>query len=347
LREKQSSILSFAKIYVTIDLHSYRKASTGSNLAALFGKQHPAYSHETQDPHRPQMCVLTKCGRTNSGKLVCMFRRSILGTCLLIIAVGLANRASAQHSRPSDGYQIVHAYPHDPDAFTQGLVYVDGHLYESTGQNGKSSIRMVDLSTGRVLQRYDLAAKYFGEGLTSWGSDLVQLTWKSGLAFVYDRFTFAAKRTLHYEGEGWGLTHDDKRLILSDGTSALRFLDPQSFSETKRILVTDEEGHPLANINELEYIRGEIYANIWHTDQIVRISPHTGKILGRIDLSGIMNKGQLSDPEAVLNGIAYDGKGDRLFVTGKLWPQLFEIKVVHQVTGLQARRQNPNTHPPH
>jgi glutaminyl-peptide cyclotransferase len=276
-----------------------------------------------------------------------MCRRSILGISLLLAAVFLADRANAQNAGHSDGYQIVHAYPHDPDAFTQGLVYLDGHLYESTGRYGKSSIRIVDLSTGRVLQHYDLAAKYFGEGLTSWGSDLVQLTWTSGLGFVYDRSSLAWKRSFQYEGEGWGLTHDDKQLILSDGTPVLRFLNPQSFSETKRISVTDEKGHPLSNINELEYIHGEIYANVWQTDQIVRISPRTGKILGWIDLTGLMDKSQLADPGSVLNGIAYDAKGDRLFVTGKLWPKLFEIKVVHKgdpPSGAPAKRI---AHPPH
>jgi glutaminyl-peptide cyclotransferase len=276
-----------------------------------------------------------------------MFRRSILGICFLSAAVSLADRANAQHAGHRDGYQIVHAYPHDPDAFTQGLVYSDGHLYESTGRNGKSSIRMVDLATGRVLQRYDLAAKYFGEGLTSWGGDLVQLTWKAELGFVYDRSSLAWKRTFQYEGEGWGLTHDDKQLIMSDGTPVLRFLDPQSFSVTKRISVTDEKGHPLSNINELEYIRGEIYANVWQTDQIVRISPRTGKILGRIDLSGLMDRSQLADPDSVLNGIAYDAKRNRLFVTGKLWPKLFEIRVVHQGHQPSGTAESCNAHPPH
>ncbi len=257
-----------------------------------------------------------------------MARRSILGTWLLCIAIVCAHPSNAQHADQSDGYRIIHVYPHDPDAFTQGLVYVDGHLYESTGRNGKSSIRMIELETGHVLQRYDLADKYFGEGLTSWGSDLVQLTWKSNIGFVYDRFSFAEKRIFHYKGEGWGLTHDDKQLILSDGTPILRFLDPQSLVETKRLRVTDEDGRPLSNINELEYIRGEIYANIWGTAQIVRISPRTGKILGRIDLGGLMDKSQITDPDAVLNGIAYDPKQDRVFVTGKLWPKLFEIRVI-------------------
>jgi glutamine cyclotransferase len=276
-----------------------------------------------------------------------MCRRIVLGIFLLFAAVSLVDRANAQQSDHSDGYQIVHAYPHDPDAYTQGLVYVDGHLYESTGRYGKSSIRIVDLSTGRVLQRHDIAAKYFGEGLTSWGNDLVQLTWKAELGFVYSRSSLAWKHTFHYEGEGWGLTHDDKQLILSDGTPLLRFLNPQSFSETKRISVTDEKGHPVFNINELEYIRGEIYANVWQTDRIIRISPRTGKVLGWIDLSGLMDKRQLADPDAVLNGIAYDAKGDRLFVTGKLWPKLFEIRVVqqgHQPSGTAAKS---NAHPPH
>jgi glutamine cyclotransferase len=259
-----------------------------------------------------------------------MLNGRILEICLLSAAICFSVRANAQRAVHVDGYQIVHVYPHDSDSFTQGLVYADGHLYESTGRNGKSSLRMVDLITGRVLQHYDLASKYFGEGLTSWGGDLVQLTWTTELGFVYDRFSFTTKRTFHFKGEGWGLTHDDRQFIVSDGTSVLRFIDRQSFSETKRISVTDEAGHPLSNINELEYIHGEIYANIWHTDQIIRISPRTGKVLGRIDLSGLIDKSQLADSEAVLNGIAYDAKTNRIFVTGKLWPKLFEIKVVPQ-----------------
>ena len=188
---------------------------------------------------------------------------------------------------------------------------------------------MVDLSSGRVLQKYDLPAEYFGEGLTDWGSNLIQLTWKSHTGFVYDRFSFSLLRTFQYDGEGWGLTHDRTRLIMSDGTSYLRFLDPKSFRETGRIHVTDEAGQAIDNLNELEFIHGEIYANIWHSDMIVRISPRTGKVLGRIDLSGIINKRERADDGAVLNGIAYDAAGDRLFVTGKLWPKLFEIKVTN------------------
>lgn len=252
-----------------------------------------------------------------------MFRRKFLFAFLLCALAAIA----MPPLRPDDTYQIVHIYPHDPKAFTQGLLYVDGRLYESTGLNGRSSLRMVDLSTGRVLQQHDLPAEHFGEGLTDWGSNLIQLTWKAHQGFVYDRFSFSLLRTFQYEGEGWGLTHDASELIMSDGTSYLRFLDPKSFRVTRRIRVIDEAGHPVENLNELEFIHGEIYSNIWETDKIVRISPRTGKILAWIDLSGIIDKRERQGSDAVLNGIAYDSAGDRLFVTGKLWPKLFEIKV--------------------
>lgn len=232
--------------------------------------------------------------------------------------------------RVSDSYQVVHTYPHDSKAFTQGLIYVDGHLYESTGLNGKSSLRMVDLASGQVLQNFNLPSEYFGEGLTDWGSNLIQLTWISHEAFVYDRFTFRQLKTFKYEGEGWGLTHDAKQLIMSDGTAFLRFLDPSSFRVLRRIRVIDEEGKPVENLNELEYVRGEIYANVWLTDEIVRISPVSGKVLGHIDLTGIIDKAELPGTGAVLNGIAYDAVGGRLFITGKLWPKMFEIKVATQ-----------------
>ncbi|HTM88778.1 MAG TPA: glutaminyl-peptide cyclotransferase [Terriglobales bacterium] len=255
-----------------------------------------------------------------------MVLKGMLLFCVLCASFPLA-AANPHFLRPTDHYQVVHVFPHDAEAFTQGLVYADGHLYESTGLNGRSSLRMVDLQTGRVLQRHDLPAEYFGEGLTNWGSNLVQLTWKAGAALVYDRFSFALQRTLHYPGEGWGLTQDGKNLILSDGTSVLHFLDPRTFREIRRISVVDDHKRPLMNLNELEYVQGEIYANVWETDWVVRISPRTGKVLGWIDLSGLMDKGQLTNPDAVLNGIAYDAGWNRLFVTGKLWPKLFEIKV--------------------
>lgn len=248
----------------------------------------------------------------------------------------LAALASAQRTititpgRHTDTYQVVHTYPHDSKAFTQGLIFVDGHLYESTGLTGKSSLRMVDLGTGKVLQKVDLTTEYFGEGLTEWGSNLIQLTWTTHKGFVYDRFSFSQVQTFRYDGEGWGLTHDATQLIMSDGTAYLRFLDPKTFRVTRRVQVVDEAGHGVDQLNELEYVHGEIYANIWQTDQIVRISPRTGKILGWIDLGGIIDKSELEGSGAVLNGIAYDAAGDRLFVTGKLWPKLFEIKVVPQ-----------------
>ncbi len=224
----------------------------------------------------------------------------------------------------ADRYQVIHSYPHDQQAFTQGLIYLDGHLYESTGIEGHSSLREEDLETGRILQLHDVASKYFAEGLTDWGNTLIQLTWQSHVAFVYDRATFRFLRTLTYDGEGWGLTHDAKSLILSDGSSNLRFLDPTTFRETRHIVVTDH-GKPVTQLNELEYIHGEIYANVWHSDRIARIAPATGKVNGWIDLSGLLPA--QSNAEAVLNGIAYDAIHDRLFVTGKLWPRIFEIKI--------------------
>jgi glutaminyl-peptide cyclotransferase len=227
----------------------------------------------------------------------------------------------------ADTYRVVHTYPHDPHAFTQGLVYIDGSLYESTGLEGQSSLRMVDLETGRVLQSQPVDSKYFAEGLTAWGSTLVQLTWESHVAFVYDRFSFRMLRTFSYSGEGWGLTQDGKSLILSDGSDTLRFFDPATFRELRRIAVKDH-GKPVHEINELEFIHGKIYANIWHSDRIARIDPASGKVLGWIDLKGLLSADQLTSPEAVLNGIAYDSAHDRLFVTGKLWPKLFEIQVV-------------------
>jgi glutaminyl-peptide cyclotransferase len=256
-----------------------------------------------------------------------MLRRlPILGVFLCAFVVSAA--AQAPVSAHTDTYKVIHTYPHDPEAFTQGLIYLDGRLYESTGLNGKSSVRMVDLNTGKVLQKYDVPAGYFGEGLTDWGSTLVQLTWKAQKGFVYDRFSFSLVRTFEYEGEGWGLTHDRTTLIMSDGSAYLRFLDPKSFRERRRIHVTDDAGQEIEDLNELEYIHGEIYANIWGSGIIVRISPRSGKVLGQIDLTGIIDKSELHDRNAVLNGIAYDASGDRLFVTGKLWPKLFEIKVV-------------------
>ena len=229
----------------------------------------------------------------------------------------------------ADGYRIIQAYPHDQHAFTQGLIYLDGHLYESTGIEGQSTLREEDLETGRIQRMQLVADKYFAEGLTDWKNTLIQLTWQNHIAFVYDRATFRLLRTFHYNGEGWGLTHDEKSLILSDGTATLRFFDPDSFKEVRRITVTDH-GKPIKALNELEYVHGEIYSNVWHTDRIARISPATGRVIGWIDFQGLMPRDLLSSDEAVLNGIAYDATRNRLFVTGKLWPKIFEIRVASQ-----------------
>jgi glutamine cyclotransferase len=248
-------------------------------------------------------------------------RRALLALCLLASSVAAAQQP--------DSYQIIHAYPHDAQAFTQGLVYLDGHLYESTGLKGQSSLRMEDVETGRILQFQDVPSQYFAEGLTNWGNTLIQLTWQDHIVLVYDRATFHLLRTLPESFEGWGLTQNGKSLIVSsDGSAILHFLDPETLRELRSVTVKDH-GVPVTKLNELEFIHGEIYANIWYSDRIARISPATGKVLGWIDLSGLLPKEKRSSPEAVLNGIAYDAEHDRLFVTGKLWPKIFEIKVVH------------------
>jgi len=252
----------------------------------------------------------------------------------VILVLSLALLA-ATPAFAADSYQVIHTYPHDAQAFTQGLIYLDGHLYESTGLEGHSSLRMEDLETGRILQFQDVP-KYFAEGLTNWGSTLIQLTWQSHIALVYDRFSFKVLRTFPYTGEGWGLTQDGHSIILSDGSATLRFLDPANLHTRRRIQVRDH-GHPVTQLNELEFVHGEIYANIWHSDRIARISPATGKVLGFIDLSGLLPVSERSGPEAVLNGIAYDSAHDRLFVTGKLWPKLFEIKIIPESHPDQAR----------
>jgi len=223
----------------------------------------------------------------------------------------------------------VNAYPHDPRAFCQGLVIHDGVLYEGTGQYGSSALREVDLKTGRVIKQFTLDRQFFGEGITLMGDSLYQLTWRARQAFVFDRETFEYQKTFRYRGEGWGLTHDGTHLIMSDGTSTLRFLDPQTFKEVRRVSVRNGRRR-IDQLNELEYVDGEIYANIWKSDVIARISPADGRILGWIDLTPLWPARQRPDPEAVLNGIAWDAENNRLFVTGKHWPRLYEIRVVPQ-----------------
>lgn len=204
---------------------------------------------------------------------------------------------------------------------------MDGVLYEGTGLNGRSGIRKVKLETGAVLQQAALPQEYFGEGITVLNGKLFQLTWTSGIGFVYDLATFRPLETFRYTGEGWGLTNDGRNLILSDGSAALRYFDPKTLRETARLTVTDA-GAPVRYLNELEFVKGEVWANVWQSEKIARVSPMTGKVLGWVDVSGLLTPAERNSGVDVLNGIAYDAQGDRLFVTGKLWPRIFEIKVV-------------------
>ena len=239
----------------------------------------------------------------------------------------LACAMAASAAIPQYGFDIVHTYPHDPSAFTEGLFYLNGFLYESTGLEQHSSIRKVQIETGKVVQRLDIPAQYFGEGIVNWHGHLISLTWKSHVGFVFDLATFKLQRQFHYEGEGWALTRNDKQLIMSDGTPELRFLDPRTLTETGRIQVT-VEGKPLRDVNELEWVDGEIYANVWQTNWIVRIDPASGRVVGLINLTGLLKPSDIVQGRTdVLNGIAYDAKGNRLFVTGKNWPKLFEIRL--------------------
>jgi glutamine cyclotransferase len=225
---------------------------------------------------------------------------------------------------PVEAARVLATYPHDSGAFTQGLFFADGALFESTGQHGESGVREVELHTGKVRREVRLDPHYFGEGSTSWGDTIVSLTWKHGKAFRWDRKTLRKIGEFSYPGEGWGLTQDGKSLILSDGTPELRFLDPLTFAEQRRITVT-YQGRPIRRLNELEVVRGEILANIWHQDLIVRIDPASGVIIGVIDLRDLAAAVPVTDPEAVLNGIAYDDRTGKLYVTGKNWPSLYEI----------------------
>jgi glutamine cyclotransferase len=237
-----------------------------------------------------------------------------------------AARGTSSAAVPVYSYEVVNTYPHDPEAFTQGLIFNDGALVESTGLERHSTLRRVELQTGKVLQKVDVPGYFFAEGMTLFGGKIYQLTWRGMKGFVYDPKTFEKTGEFKYEGEGWGLTHDADSLILSDGTNEIRFLDPSTYAVKRTISVTDL-GRPVEELNELEYVKGEIYANIWHQDRIARIDPSDGHVKGWVDLSGLLKTGDVTSEEAVLNGIAYDEQGDRLFVTGKLWPKLFEIKL--------------------
>jgi glutaminyl-peptide cyclotransferase len=262
----------------------------------------------------PSVCVLAVCAFVGDGRVDLQVRLSA--------SVGTPQKTQ---QIPVLGANVVRTYPHDPHAFTQGLEYYGGYLYESTGIAGQSTLRKVALETGDVVQKVSLPRQYFGEGLTIFHTKIYQLTWLSKKGFVYDLRTFRQIADFPYDGEGWGLTHDDRSLIMSDGTNKIRYLDPASFAVT-RTLEVYAGGEAVVNVNELEYINGQIFANIWHSPRIARIDAHSGQVLAWIDLTTIAAKEQHS-AEAVLNGIAYDQGGDRLFVTGKNWAKVFEIKV--------------------
>ena len=239
---------------------------------------------------------------------------------------------------PEYTYEVVNAFPHDPSAFTQGLVVEDSVFYEGTGGNQfyrgtggnrESTLRKVKIETGDVIQIHRLSSILFGEGITIFNNRIYQLTWKSNTGIVYDKDTFEDLRSFSYPTEGWGLTHDGKQFIMSDGTPILYLRDPVTFEETGRRAVL-ANGVAIDDLNELEYVKGEIFANVWQTNRIARINPSNGRVVGWIDLTGLMDPEELEDDDAVLNGIAYDSKSDRLFVTGKLWPKIFEIKILPQ-----------------
>jgi glutaminyl-peptide cyclotransferase len=250
-----------------------------------------------------------------------LFNIPLIGFLFFLI---LVTDTSPSAITPCYTYKIINTYPHDRAAFTQGLIYHDVSLYESTGLYGRSSLRKVELKTGIVLKNHSLPSLFFGEGITVFGNKIIQLTWKSKMGFVYNKESFKVLQTFHYPTEGWGITNDGRRLIMSDGSSTLFFLDLATFKEVDKIEVLDQDGAAIKGINELEYIKGEIFANIWPTTRIARISPKTGRVTGWIDLAGIV---PLEKDADVLNGIAYDEKNDRLFVTGKLWPKVFEITI--------------------
>ena len=257
--------------------------------------------------------------------------RTLLATLVLVSACACSPSATptptapAADALPAYSYDIVATYPHDPKAFTQGLVYTDGVLYETTGQEGESWLRKVDLATGAVLQQHDIADEFFGEGMVIWGDQIVTLTWRGEKGFIFDKATFAPKGEWTYAGEGWGLTADDTQIFMSDGTAQIRKIDPATLQETGRIDVK-MNGKPVDKLNELEFVKGEIWANVFETDRIARIDPTTGEVKGIIYLGGLLKPDERRKTD-VLNGIAWDKAGDRIFVTGKYWPKLFEIRI--------------------
>ena len=246
---------------------------------------------------------------------------------ILVLALAFAGIPAAVCAAPVSGYKVIAQFPHSTGSYIEGFFYRDGLFYEGTGLKGSSAILVVEPETGRVLQRRDLPPQFFGEGIVDWGHEIYQWTWQSHTCFVYDLFSLRPTGQFTYSGEGWGMTRTATAIITSDGTATLRFRDPKTFKEIRHIVVKDGRDF-VQQLNELEYIKGEIYANIWHSDRIARISPRNGRVLGWIDLTGLLPANQKVNDESVLNGIAYDAQHDRLFVTGKQWPKVFEIRVV-------------------
>jgi glutaminyl-peptide cyclotransferase len=249
--------------------------------------------------------------------------RLVSGLALLLFL----SRLSSATTAPVDGYKVVAIYPHSTESYTEGFFYLDGKFYEGTGRNGQSAVMALDPKTGKPTVQHILPPQYFGEGIVDWGPHLLEWTWKSEICFVYDRATLQLVTQFNYKGEGWGITRTAAELITSDGSATLTFREPNTFLETHHIVVKDD-GKSIDNLNELEFVKGEIYANVWHSDRIARIAPQDGHVIAWIDLTGLLPAAQKTEAEAVLNGIAYDAQHDRLFVTGKLWPTIFEIKIV-------------------
>lgn len=273
------------------------------------------------------------------------FKIFLIGLLILTGALFINHYSNPEYSAnskfiPVYTYKVINTYPHDRSAFTEGLVFEDGVLYEGTGLQGYSTLRRVKLETGEILQICKLPPQFFGEGITIYRNKIIQLTWQSNIGFVYDKYSFKLLKEFNYPNEGWGITHNGKHLIMSDGTETLHFLDPETFEEVSQIEVSAND-IPITRINELEYIQGEIYANIWHTERIARIDPLTGQVIGWIDLKGILSSKDDSKTVDVLNGIAYDTKNNRLFVTGKFWPKLFEIELIGQGTAESKGETKP------
>jgi glutamine cyclotransferase len=314
------------------------------------GRRSPVQKHRTKErPYRTRRdneASPREALRSEAGSRL-FRRRSLVILCAGIAALGaffFVKSRMGTNSAPVLRCEVVASYPHDPEAFTQGLVYDGGRLYEGTGREGASSLREVEFETGQLLKQVRLADRHFGEGIAVVGDEIYQLTWRSRVGFVYDKKTFRKLREFRYTGEGWGLTFDGQHLAMSDGSDVLRFYDPKTFREVRRVAVTDG-GRRVGNLNELEFAGGFIYANMWHSDFIIKISPESGAVVAWIDLRGLLPAAQRPHEENVLNGIAHDSERDRFFVTGKNWPKLFEVRFGEQPGAANAENRGSRRTP--